>query len=182
MEDRKLIYALERAKILEDLISSELEKRSIACHKGCPYCCYGVTLWITQAEALLISHYLNSLPLKKRKKLYKRLKDYVKAYREEARNFGLREERPVPKEKLDMETLGKVSALGLKDVPCPFLNTETLSCEIYPARPDMCRFTVYSDDKVCKQDWEDPLRFLWRDKILPFIEDRNRRNKGETLP
>ena len=171
MEDRELAYALERAKILEELISSELEKRSVACHEGCPYCCYGVTLWITRAEALLISYYLNSLPLKKRKELYKRLKDYAKAYRKEARNFSLMEEGPVHKEELDTEALGKISALGLKDVPCPFLNAKALSCEIYPARPDMCRFTVYSDDKVCKQDWEDPLRFLWRDKILPFIEE-----------
>lgn len=171
MEDRELAYALERVKILEELISSELEKRSVACHEGCPYCCYGVTLWITRAEALLISYYLNSLPLKKRKELYKRLKDYAKAYRKEARNFSLMEEGPVHKEELDTEALGKISALGLKDVPCPFLNAKALSCEIYPARPDMCRFTVYSDDKVCKQDWEDPLRFLWRDKILPFIEE-----------
>ena len=162
-------YARERASLLKEILEEVTEKIKVDCHKGCVYCCYGVTLWIKRAEALLLTDFLNSLPLKERKNLWDRIKKYARLYEEEARRVGYLPTHPIREEELDVEKLGVIGGLGMNEVPCPFLN-ESGECVVYEARPDMCRLMVYEDSSLCKKDWENPLAFVWKNEIAPFVE------------
>ncbi|MDQ7082036.1 MAG: YkgJ family cysteine cluster protein [Aquificota bacterium] len=84
--------------------------------------------------------------------------------------MGYRPKSPVKEEDLDTEKLGIIGGLAMNEVPCPFLSEER-TCEVYGERPIMCRLTLFSDREVCRKDWENPLAFLWRNEIYPFIED-----------
>ncbi|MDQ7082354.1 MAG: YkgJ family cysteine cluster protein [Aquificota bacterium] len=58
----------------------------------------------------------------------------------------------------------------MNEIPCPFLDKGSGSCRVYQARPLMCRLTLYKDRNTCEEDWKNPLSFLWRREISPFIE------------
>ncbi|NPA40662.1 MAG: hypothetical protein GXO18_00095 [Aquificae bacterium] len=166
----KLEYAKERVRVLEKILKDVIEGVPVDCSKGCAYCCYGVTLWIKEPEAVLLVDYLNSLPLKERKEIAKRLKKYGRIYQEEARRVGYLPSSPIPEERLDVDRLGLIGGLGMNEVPCPFLK-EDKSCSVYEARPGMCRLTLFRDKEVCRRDWENPLGFVWKNEIAPFIEE-----------
>jgi len=167
--DFEKTYARERASLIEELLREIIENTKIDCHKGCVYCCYGVTLWIKRAEAVLLVDFLNRLPLRDRKEIWSNLKKYATLYEEEAKRVGYMPQSPVKEEKLDIEKLGVIGGLGMNEVPCPFLK-ESGECRVYEARPDMCRLMVYKDSSLCKRDWESPLSFVWKNEIAPFVE------------
>ncbi len=164
-------YAAERSRRLDRVISEVTARVKIACRKGCTYCCYGVPLWVRIVEAFHILSDLNSLPIKDRKVVAQNLRIYAKAYRQEAKRHGYELKSPVPEDMLDSEKLGLICGLGMNEVPCPFLNTEEGTCRVYGSRPSMCRLTLFSDSDLCRKDWENPLAFIWRNQIAPFIEE-----------
>lgn len=164
-------YAEERSRLFEETLKKATEGVKIDCRRGCTYCCYGVTLWIKRVEAVLMVDFLNRLPLKERKEIWHRIKNYAKLYEEEAKRVGYVPGFPIKEEDLDIEKLGVIGGLGMNEVPCPFLEECTGVCLIYEARPDMCRLMLYENSSVCKRDWENPLGFLWKREIAPFMDD-----------
>jgi Fe-S-cluster containining protein len=178
MEVENLIdYARRRAEEADALLSEISRSRGVACSRGCVYCCYGVTLWVRKIEALLIAHSLNRKKIKDRRDIAQRLRRYASIYERESRKVGYRPRSPQREEELDTERLGVVGGLAMNEVPCPLL-AEDGSCEVYPERPLMCRLTLFKDSDVCRRDWENPLLFLWSDRIAPFVEEV----KAEFLP
>ncbi|WP_457601145.1 YkgJ family cysteine cluster protein [Hydrogenivirga sp.] len=163
-------YSKRRAELVDKLLGELRTEFRIACGRGCVYCCYGVTLWIKRAEAVLLINFLNSLPLKERKALWRKIKDYAKLYEEEARRVGYTPSSPLREEDLDTDRLGVIGGLHMNEVPCPFLDTERGECLVYEARPDMCRLMLFEDREVCRRDWENPLSFVWQREIAPFLE------------
>ncbi len=121
-------------------------------------------------EAFHLLLVLNSLPAKERRRIHKDLVRYKRLYKEEAKRAGYDPESPLNEEELNTEKLGLICGLGMNEVPCPFLSTEEGECKVYSARPSMCRLTFFEDAEVCRRDWENPIAFLWKNEIAPFIE------------
>ncbi len=165
-----LRYAQERLRRADALIDEITKEKEIACGKGCNFCCFGVPLWVKPPEALQIAHTLNKLPIRERKEIASRLSAYRREYREQSRSAGYEPASPIREEELNVEKLGIVCGLGMNDVPCPFLDQESGSCRVYEARPLMCRLTLYRDRGICEEDWKNPISFLWKKEISPFIE------------
>ncbi len=183
MEEEKA-YALKRAELMDGIVEEIKGSLPVDCSRGCAYCCYGVTLWIRRSEAILMWSFLNDLPIRERKRLAKSLREYERVYTEEARKVNYTPSQPIPEALLDTDKLGIIGGLGMNEVPCPFLDTQTKECLIYEARPGMCRLTLFKDREVCRRDWENPLSFLWKNEILPFIEgvkDRFYKRWGSAL-
>ena len=172
--DRLLSFAEDRARVIDSIISEITSDLRLGCGKGCTYCCYGVPLWVRTVEAFHLLEALNKLPIKDRRVIASRLRRYEREYLEAAQAQGYMPESPVPEEALDVDKLGLICGLGMNEVPCPFLS-EDGSCSVYEARPSMCRLTLFSDREVCRRDWENPLAFVWKSEIAPFID----RIKGE---
>lgn len=167
---REVEYAERRFSLAEALIRESVSDLRIDCGKGCAYCCYGVTLWVPRIEALALVNFLNKLPLKVRKEIASRLRDYGKRYREEASSVGYDLRSPASESNLDVEKLGLIGGLHMNEVPCPFLNLSDLSCAVYEVRPLLCRLTLFPDREICRKDWENPLSFIWKQEIAPFVD------------
>jgi len=163
-------YAKERRRLFDLVLREVTRGMRTGCTKGCTYCCYGVTLWIRRVEALSILELLNRLPIRERKEIAGRLRAYGRVYREEARRAGYDPPSPLTEDALDVGKLELIGGLGMNEIPCPFLNTAAGECSIYEVRPDMCRLMAYSDAELCRRDWENPLGFLWKREIAPFVE------------
>jgi len=121
-------YADRRFSLAEALIKESVSDQKIACGKGCAFCCYGVTLWVPRIEAVAIVNFLNGLPLKVRKEIAVKLRNYGKIYREEADSVGYDLRSPASDRDIDVEKLGLIGGLHMNEVPCPFLNLSDLSC------------------------------------------------------
>ena len=167
--ERLLSFARERAEAIDALISEITSGIRIDCGEGCAYCCYGVPLWVRMVELYHLFDALNRLPAKGRRKIATRLRNYEKEYSYLARIQGYLPESPLEDRVLDVERLGAICGLGMNEIPCPFLSEEK-SCMVYEARPSMCRLTLFPDRRVCGKDWENPLAFIWKNEIAPFIE------------
>ena len=165
-----LEYARLRSERADALISEITGDKVIACGRGCAYCCYGVTLWLRKIEVLFLAYALNRKRPKERASYATRLRKYRDIYEKESERVGYRPRSPVREEDLNTEKLGVIGGLGMNDIPCPFLSEEK-TCEVYNERPLMCRLTLFRDREVCRRDWENPLAFLWRNEIYPFIEE-----------
>ncbi len=161
-------FADKRGKSMDALIAEISSKEKIDCGKGCAYCCYGVPLWVRAVELYHLLDALNSLSIRERRAIAKRLREYEREYRDSARVQGYLPESPAEEGSLDVERLGAICGLGMNDVPCPFLDLEDSSCMVYGARPSMCRLTLFSDREVCRKDWENPIAFIWKNEIEPF--------------
>ena len=166
--DRVLLYVRELTRRRDALISEILKEFDIACGEGCAFCCYGVPLWVKLPEALLITEALNELPIKDRKSIHSRLRKYARAYEQGAKNVGYAPDSPIHESELDRDRVSLICGLEIKDIPCPLLGEESL-CQVYGARPLMCRLTVFKDRNICEKDWREPLSFLWKNEIEPFI-------------
>lgn len=162
------LYARERARRLDTVLGEMTADLELACKKGCAYCCFGVPLWVRLVEGFHILSTLNAMPLKERKVFAKRLKEYEREYFSVAEELGYELKSPAEEEDIDTGRLGAVCGLGMNETPCPFLKEDV--CGVYEARPSMCRLTLFKDDRVCRMDWENPLAFLWKREIEPFIE------------
>ncbi len=160
----------ERDALSERILEEIKKDLSVACEKGCVYCCYGVTLWVRLSEARCIVSFANELPIKRRKELSNRLGRYHRIYKKESQQAGYTPEPVVKEGELDIEKLSMIGSLGMNEVPCPFLNTQSGECEIYEARPLMCRLTMSKDKELCKKDWENPISFTWKNEVEPFID------------
>lgn len=168
--DRLLSLAEDRAKVIDSIISEITSGLKVDCGKGCVYCCYGVPLWVKTIEAFHILHALNRLPIRERKSVASEIRRYRREYKRAADMQGYTLESPVPEIALDTEKLGLICGLGMNDIPCPFLSGDG-GCRIYEARPSMCRLTLFYDREICRRDWENPLAFVWKNDIAPFIEN-----------
>ena len=168
MMDRLLSLAIQRVKAIDSVVEELASEIRIDCAKGCAYCCYGVPLWVRAVELYHLLDALNSLSIKERKTIARRLREYEREYEESARMQGYLPQSPIREEELDINRLGAICGLGMNEVPCPFLNSEDSSCMVYEARPSMCRLTLFSDREVCRKDWENPIAFIWKNEIEPF--------------
>ncbi len=144
---------------LDRLIEDAVKEKRVACEKGCYFCCLGVVLLLSKAEITLLAEFLNSLPLKERKKLGSRFRKYVKVCVDTFKEVG----------GYSFDKIPLVSSLYINELPCPFL--EEGECKVYPVRPAMCRLTLSENKQACEKDWKDPLSMTWSREVLPFIEE-----------
>ncbi len=176
--EREGEYLQRRREAFNSILRKILETTRVDCNKGCAYCCYGVTLWLRKVEAQTLVEFMNCLPLKERKRLAVRLREYEKTYREEAKRNGYAYEGPLDEEDLQLEKLSLIGGLAMNEVPCPFLREDS-TCSVYDARPDMCRLMVSPSKELCKKDWENPLSLIWRKDIAPFVEEIRSRFRSQ---
>ncbi len=161
----------ERQRAVERVLAKTLSGEKLDCRRGCFYCCYGVTLWGTKLEVLHLVRELNRLDLKTRKAVSLRIKRYLKLYYEAYSHLGTDNPYgPAGREDLSAEVMGKIGTIYLNEEPCPFLEEKKGECRVYEARPLMCRLTVFTDSRVCKKDWENPLSGIWFREIRPFVD------------
>ncbi len=159
----------KRLKEIESITEEIFKNLTIDCKKGCSYCCYGVPLIVPVIETYQIVEFLNNLPVKIRKEIAKNLKEYKETFIKEAKSLNINLEEVFTEEEIALYRLEIITGLKLKDLPCPFLN-DLQECLIYSVRPLMCRLTVFKDKKICEKDFNEPLLFLWKNEIEPFIE------------
>lgn len=101
------------------------------CKPGCAACCsYAVQCF--EAEARIIASSIQDKPRKIRQQYIDKLETWMDAFR----LFGRMESGKV-NDLHAFDTLLKRWQVGR--VACPFLNSETHTCNIYPVRPTACR-------------------------------------------
>lgn len=146
-------------KKLDEKISTELdEKKRVLCKQGCSECCSDFFA-ITEVEFLIIIDYL--------------VKAKGNEYVEEIIKKGLRADKKFKSTFPDYYKQLEVNADGVSNieyarlicdnmpnkqgVECPFLNSETKSCDVYEVRPIICRehgicaFNNKYDNKICSK-------------------------------
>jgi Fe-S-cluster containining protein len=106
-------------------------RSSIACQRGCFYCCY-LKVDVTPAEAFILA-------------------DFVKE--------SLRKEETDRVLGLAAENQAKISQMNFKqhlgsNLPCPFLKNG--QCVAYSVRPSMCRMFHAQTVQTCKESFEKP--------------------------
>jgi|GEM_PF-1870583 len=130
------IYAL-----VEELMAEFLENNQIACHRGCPACCYQLVHCTTLEMELIVQH-LESLPRQSRRSIIQRVNKesrWLIAFVKKLCPNGLPSR---------WELLAKpLRAVYFGIRPCPFLNSMD-ACSIYPVRPFDCR-TARTQNPKC---------------------------------
>ncbi|MDQ7082035.1 MAG: hypothetical protein Q9N34_02875 [Aquificota bacterium] len=79
-----LRYARLRSGRADAIISRITEGKSVACGKGCAYCCYGVTLWLRKIEVFFLAHSLNRRKPRDRVSFAGKLRRYGNIYERES--------------------------------------------------------------------------------------------------
>jgi Fe-S-cluster containining protein len=131
----------DRALIqIADAALAEAKRKSgewLVCRPGCSQCCIGVFA-INQLDAARLQAGLADLEA--------RAPDRAKRVRERARNSAQRLASTFPGDSLTGTLAGDESRFAVfadselaGNEPCPVLDPETGTCELYPSRPMTCR-------------------------------------------
>lgn len=174
VEGTKLIKLLYRE--LDKYLKLYLEDNEITCHKGCGHCCKQL-ICCTTIEMELIVNYINLRPKTIRKNIKKCLK-------KDATKFMLwfgkhlfdipEDQHQLISEPIRTKYFGK---------PCPFLKNEI--CQIYPARPSICRTTKVKGDFCGKhvqlgQSRESkPIKLFYDQVVMELIKEEEKRINKE---
>lgn len=133
IEEKKVSFIQAVYQTYDEFAEKEIEnsETQIACKKGCSRCCYQL-ISCTEMEADEIIKYIMNLPKTTRRPLIVRFKKFaIKWYKYYEKNQSLFGVTVSPLEfKPRKDWRGK---------PCPFLNEENGSCDIYPVRIIDCR-------------------------------------------
>ena len=161
---------------LDKYLKLYLENNEITCHKGCGHCCKQL-ICCSELEMELIVKHINSRPKLMRKNIKKSLKkDATKFMLWFGKHlFDIPEDHhQLISEPIRSKYFGK---------PCPFLKNEI--CQIYPARPSICRTTKVKGD-FCgkhvqlglKRDSR-PIRLFYDQIVMELIKEENKKIKKE---
>jgi Fe-S-cluster containining protein len=156
---RSLPFILAVYQTLDEFLKQEVEKTgvSLACKKGCSFCCYQL-ICCTEMEFDEILRYIKNLRRPIRRPLELRLQRFAKKW---LKYYQKNE-----------ATLQKNSFRQYQDwwgKPCPFLNQETASCDIYSVRIIDCRTTSSLipclPTKAPNREKSEPNRFRFQSEI-----------------
>jgi Fe-S-cluster containining protein len=107
----------------------------IACRSGCAQCCIGVFA-IDRLDALRLQRGLNDLADRDLERAQRVLQRAAESLEQNIDFFPGDEETGILDESADAEEIFEEFA---NDEPCPALDPETLTCDLYAHRPMTCR-------------------------------------------
>ncbi|WP_243292125.1 YkgJ family cysteine cluster protein [Bacillus sp. FJAT-47783] len=129
--------------VVDEEIEKIEQKATIkpSCLKGCAHCCY-FPIIVTQAEGKMLVDYIETLPEKAREDMKAHLKDYFSTYEAKIKDV------------CSMPFEGDFKKTYIrKQLPCPFLDTNSNTCKAYEVRPIPCRtYLNYCDPIVCAEN------------------------------
>lgn len=118
----------------------ELYGEKIQCRKGCSKCCSQI-FHITLIDAFIIKEHIRSLPLKRRKELQQKARDYLTnlplSGGEKEHTAGMFAEGVISSDHPGSSSHPSLKKEG-NSLYCPALGAEG-ECTIYEARPVICR-------------------------------------------
>lgn len=125
---------------LEALTKLQPEDMSLACNKGCRWCCYPGKLEISVPEAVAIAAHIEArFEAASRRRVEERLDRSAQGARELDPMERWRQRRP-----------------------CPLLDEEAGACSVYAVRPVACRGWNSIDAARCEELWHH------RDRVVPI--------------
>ncbi|MCK4245494.1 MAG: YkgJ family cysteine cluster protein, partial [Candidatus Omnitrophica bacterium] len=128
-KEKDMSFVLAVYRTYDEFLKKEIQDSGVklACGKGCCSCCYQL-ISCTEMEISEVFRYINKIPRPRRRSLIKRLKKKAKEWQ----NYYQGNEAA-----LEIDPFKPVRDWWGR--PCPFLNEETGSCDIYSVRIIDCR-------------------------------------------
>ncbi|MCP8617903.1 YkgJ family cysteine cluster protein [Salirhabdus salicampi] len=144
---------------------NEASNMKPTCRLGCAFCCY-FPIIVNGMEAKLMVEAIEDMPVERRNELINHLQQYFVNYEEqikEATSLDFEEDPHFKKKYIQ------------KQLPCPFLDTQSNVCLAYEARPIPCRTYVnYTNPEVCEKEFmpKETLsyEFLYHEYMGPLNE------------